>query len=166
MSKNAKKSITIKKKSNLRKTDIETKISTLLERGRKEITSHKQLTKFPIGSLISYTNNDGVFKNGGFLYKFDKNGEWFVYITPDFETKIRVRYCNVKTMYVGDVFKVTSDIVSLSEPTTKPTNFPVKIGDRIIYYGKSTFLAKRFMHTDKFKRMIKWYDYFISDKNK
>jgi len=161
MSKSTNKEKIIKKQYKLNKIETETKISCLLEHGRKEITTHKQLQKFPFGSLISYTSNDDVFKNGGFLYKFDKNEEWFVYITPDFQTKVRVRYHNVKTMWVGDVFKVSGDLVSLSEPTTKQTNFPVKIGDHIIFYGRSTYHAKRFMHTEKYKRMLNWYHYFI-----
>jgi hypothetical protein len=141
-------------------TDLATKISNLIDHGRKEITTKKELEKFPIGSLISYMTIDGTFKAGGYLYKF--GDEWFVFITPDLDLKIRVRYKNVKTLWVADVFKSSGDIVSLSETKQNKTNFPVKIGDVTVFYGRSTFQMKRFMNTEKYKRMIAWYNFFVN----
>lgn len=134
------------------------KIETMIEHGRVEITTKKQLEKFKLGSLISYLNKNNEFKSGGFITKF--SDEYFIYITPDFSTKYRVRYKNILKMWVGDVFKVTGDIISLAESTSTPTNFKVMVGDIIVYYAKDSFDAKRFSNTNKFKTMKKWYDYF------
>jgi hypothetical protein len=105
--------------------------------------------------------NDGTFKAGGYLYKF---GEWLVFITPDIDLKIRVRYKNVKTIWAADVFKSSADLVSLTE-TEQKTFFPVKIGDVTVFYGRSTFQMKRFMNIEKYKRMIAWYNFFVNVRN-
>ncbi|BCS83768.1 putative helicase [Cotonvirus japonicus] len=135
------------------------KISILLEYGRKEITTKKQLEKFPIGSIISYLNQQDLYRPGGFITKFADN--YFIYVTPDFKTKYRVKYKNVKKMWVGDVYKVKNDVISLSETTQKETNFPVKIGETVIYYASNNFNKTRYMNSKKFKIITTWYDYFI-----
>jgi hypothetical protein len=106
-------------------------------------------------------NNNDIFKPGGFIIKFAD--EYFAYITPDFTTKYKVRYNNVKKMWVGDVYKVTGDLISFAKPTQNPTNFPVKIGNNVVYYAKSSYHVKRFICTAKYKRMINWYNYFKKD---
>ena len=92
------------------KSRIETKIQGYLESGRKEITTKTQLEKYPVGSMISYKNKNDDFKQGGFIIKFADN--YLIYITPDFTTKYRVWYKNIKTMWVGDVYKTKNDLVS------------------------------------------------------
>lgn len=139
-----------------------TKINNLIERGRVEISTKKQLEKYQLGSPISYLNRNNIIKQGGYLYKF--GDEWFIFITTDFSSKIRVRYKNVSKMWVGDVYKTNGDIVNLSTKQSK-TNFPVKIGDTVVHYAPNTFKMKRFMNTEKYQQMVKWYDYFIN-KNK
>lgn len=150
---------------NKSKAILATKISNLLDYGRTEVTTRKQLEKYPIGSLISYMNTKNIFKIGGFIVKFAN--EYFIYIKPDFTKKYRVRYKNVQKMWVGNVYKVRGDIVSLAKTNQKPTNFEVIIGDIIIYYARRTFDKKRFMNTEKYKTMLLWYNYFEnSDSNK
>ncbi|AEQ32559.1 hypothetical protein [Megavirus chiliensis] len=143
---------------NKNKAMLSAKIESLIENGRKEIKRQKELEKYPIGSLISYFNKDGVFKIGGFIKNFGDDN--FVYLSSDFEKNIRVRYCNVDKMYVGDVFKTKNDIVSIVPYTKTKTNFPVKIGDVVVYYGKNNTMSRRFMHTQKYKRMDQWYKIF------
>src|SRR5262245_40366681 len=110
MSKTSKKDSKPSKRK-IEKARLEGKIVSFIENGRKEITTKKQLEKYPVGSLISYINKANVFKLGGFILKF--SDDYFIYIKPDFQTKIRARYKNIKKMWVGDVYKVKNDLISL-----------------------------------------------------
>lgn len=142
-----------------RKDTINAKISGFLENGRIEISSKKELEKFPIGSVISYTNKFDQLKSGGFIIKFSH--DYFIFITPDFSTKYRVRYFNVSKMWVGDVYKIHNDIVSFAGTSQKKTNFSVTVNNIIVYYGSNTFDMKRFMSTQRYKNLINWHNYFI-----
>ncbi|QGR54398.1 hypothetical protein [Moumouvirus maliensis] len=143
---------------NKNKAMLSAKIESMLENGRKEIKKQKELEKYPIGSLISYFNKDGIFKVAGFIKKF--GDDYFVYLSSDFEKSIRVKYQNVDKMYVGDVYKTKNDFVSIVPYAGNKTNFPVKIGDVVVYYGKNNTMARRFMHTQKYQRMEQWYKIF------
>ena len=138
------------------------KVKTMIEYGRKEITTREELEEFPIGSLISYVNKDNAFRHGGFIIKYTE--EYFNYITVDFQTKYRVRYVNVRKMWVGDVYKVTKDIISLVATTQNKTNFPIKVDDIIVYYAKNNFDVKRYTSTVKYETMTKWCEYFKKAK--
>ncbi len=130
---------------------IAAKIDTIIENGRHEITSKKQLEKYPIGSLISYMNNNNVFRSGGFITKF--SDDYFIYILSDFKTRYRARYSHIQKMWVGSVYSTAHDIVSIVPSTNKKTNFPVVINDITIHYAQKTFDIKRYKNTDKFKRI-------------
>jgi hypothetical protein len=134
------------------------KISIMIENGRKECTSKEELEEFSIGSLISYMNKNNVFKQGGFIIKFAD--EYFIYITADFTTKYRARYKNILKMWVGDVYSVQNDIVSIVKTKQKKTNLPIKVNNVIVYYAAKKFDAIRFKHTKKYQNIMKWYDYF------
>lgn len=134
------------------------KIQTLLDNGRIEISTKEELEEYPLGSLISYMNNNHILKSGGFVTKF--SDDYFIYITPDFGQKYRVRYINVHKMWVGDVKKVKNDLISLTKTTQKKTNFPVTVNGVIIYYAHKKFDQNRFMNTQKYKRIVEWNNYF------
>ncbi|AGF84818.1 hypothetical protein QJ854_gp964 [Moumouvirus goulette] len=65
-----------------------------LNKGRKVIKTKKELEQYSIGSLISYVNKRNEFRQGGFVTKITE--EYFIYLTPDFQTKYRVRFNIVK----------------------------------------------------------------------
>jgi hypothetical protein len=134
------------------------KIDTMIENGRKEITTKKQLEKYPIGSLISYLRNDNIYKPGGFIIEFAP--EYFIYILHDFSTKYRARYHNIDKMWVGSVYKTKNDFVSIVPIKHQKTNFPVIVNNVTIYYAKNTFDVKRFINTEKYKKIIQWREYF------
>jgi hypothetical protein len=140
------------------KSEIAAKILKLLECGREELTSQKQLEKYNIGSMISYLNTGNIFKMGGFITKFED--ESFVFITPDFTKKYRVKYQNVQKMWAGDVYKVKNDVVSIVESEHPPTKYKVTVGNINVYYAKKSIHIKRYVSTDKYKRMINWCEYF------
>lgn len=151
--------------TSINRTLVLAKISNLIENGRKEITTVKQLKKYPIGSMISYMNHDGVFKNGGFIIRFDENNEYFVYITPDFTSKWRVKYKFIKKMWVGDVYETHNDWVCI-HPTKNPeTKYKATIGNIVVYYCKDRTMLKRFLFTHKYDKMTKWYNYFERDRD-
>lgn len=149
-------------KRNIEKARVECKIMTMLENGRKEINTKKQLEKYPLGSMISYMNKSNIFRLGGFITKFAE--EYFIYITPDFKTRYRTRYQNIQKMWVGNVYEVTNDLVSIVGTSRNPTKHEVKINDIVVYYGNDSFDAKRFRCTEKYKRMVSWNKYF-NDNN-
>lgn len=136
-------------------------ISNLIDHGRIEISSKDELVQFSIGSTISYININNHFKHGGFIVKF--SDDYFIYVTPDFNSKYRVRYKNISKMWVGDVYSTRNDIVSIVKTSQNKTNFPVKINNIVVYYAARNFDKKRYMNTIKYKTMINWYHYFISD---
>lgn len=144
----------------INKVYIEVKIKTLLESGRQEVTTKKELEKHPIGSLISYLTKDHVLRTAGFITRFEK--DYFVYIKPDFDEKrYRGRYSNISRMWVGNVYTTHNDIVSLNPPLKhKVTNFPVEVNGRVVYYGQKTFDAYRYKETEKYRRILKWIEYF------
>lgn len=139
---------------------VDVKISYMKEHGRKEINNKEELENFPIGSLISYVNKKGEFRQGGYIIKFAE--DYFIYLSIDFSTKYRVRYKNVKQMWVGDVYSVHNDIVSLQPSQKKKTNFPVIVNSVTVYYAKNNFDLKRWQNTHKYKNLIKWCEYFIN----
>lgn len=140
------------------KSVLLTKITELIDNGRAEITTKDELTKYSIGSLISYMNKNGIFKTAGFLIKVAS--EYFIYITPDFQQKYRVYFSNVQKMWAGDVYKVKNDIVSIVASKNKATKFKLEINGIVIYYAKDSYSLKRFRNTQKYQRIVKWCDYF------
>jgi len=136
--------------SNKNKAVTAVKISNLIKDGRTEITTKKQLEKYPIGSAISYLNIDNVFRSGGFITKFST--DYFIYVLPDFKTRYRARYSHMQKMWIKNTTIVPA--------TKKKTNFPVKINDIVVYYGIDNFDAQRFQNTTKFKKMNIWHEYF------
>lgn len=138
--------------------DTAAKHVELLECGRTEIKSKEQLETYPIGSAISYVNSDCQFKQGGFVIKFAD--EWFAYITPKFDCKVRVRYANTIKIWVGDVYKTRNDIVNIFPTQMKKTKFPVTIGNIPVYYGRKSYYSQRFTTSIKYKQMADWYNYF------
>jgi hypothetical protein len=140
------------------KASFALKIHTLIENGRKEITTKKQLEKFPIGSLISYLNNQNIFKFGGFIIKFAP--DYFIFITSDFTTKYRARYSHIQKMWAGLVYQTRNDFASIVRTQQTKTKFPIIINNIIIYYASDTYDAKRYTYTEKYKRIIKWCEYF------
>lgn len=143
---------------NKNKSILELKLETLIENGRQEITTKKELEEFQIGSLISYINTNGIFKVGGFVTKI--TDEYFIYLDDEFENKFRVRFNNVKKMYVGNVYDTKNDIVSIVKSDKTETKYPVTIDDIIVYYGYDSHDMKRYLHTKKYKLMDKWITYF------
>ncbi len=140
------------------KPALNLKIARLKNNGRKEITTKEALENFPIGSLVSYMNKSGIFKTAGYIRKFDD--DYFIYLSADFSKKYRVRYKNVLKMWVGNVYKTSNDLVSIVPSTNEKTKLVAKIGKVPVYYTKNRNTLNRYMHTDKYQRMIKWYEIF------
>lgn len=135
-------------------------VSTMKKNGRKEIIKKTQLEKFPIGSMISYITKKGTFRPGGFIIRFEDNA--FVYKTKDFgKHSYRVKYAIIDKMWVGDVYKVKNDLVSLVPSTQKKTNFPVEVAGIIVYYAAKNFDIERFKGTNKYQLYQKWCKYFL-----
>lgn len=137
---------------------------SFVNHGRKEVTDNfkKQAEKFKIGSLVAYETNNGRYTKGGFVTEFCQ--DYLVWITLDFEQSYKIRYKNVKRMWLGDVFKVESDYVAFKKPDNV-TNYEVKIGNYPVKYFKNSRARNLFLETEKYKTMVKWHDYFIDSSN-
>lgn len=140
------------------KLRLATKIDDMKNNGRKEITSKEELEKYAIGSLISYLNKRGIFRTAGYLQSF--GDDYFIYLTVDFSIKKKVWYKNVDKMWVGDVYKTKNDLVSIIPSTNKKTKIVAKIGGIAVYYTTNSNVLKRYMHSQKYQRMVKWYEIF------
>jgi len=128
---------------------VQAKINKLLNSGRKEITTKKELEKFPLGSLVSYVTKDGLYRSGGFLRTIQD--KYFALQGGNVVNPISfsVQFNNISKMYIGSPVK-------LANRTDKKTKFEVKINGKVVYYAKSNYDAKRFMGTQKYKRMVKY----------
>lgn len=144
------------------KARLANKINNMITNGRVEVTTRNELEKYKIGSLISYMNKSNMYRAGGFITKFAD--EYFIYVTPDFKTKYRVKYANVSKMWVGDVYKVHNDVISAAPTTRFITKFPVIFNDQIIYYAPNNTELKRFCYTEKYTRLLAWDEYFNKQK--
>lgn len=153
--KSNKKHLTIEPINKL-KAALLLKISTMKKNGRKEIKTKEELEEYPKGSLISYMNTSGIYRSAGYIDKFED--ESFIYLSSDFKTRYRVRYMYVKKMWVGDVYKTEKDLVSIIPSTNKKTKFFAKVGDVVVYYATDSTMIGRFQNTQKYLRMMKWYE--------
>jgi len=147
----------------INKAVLRLKINTMIENGRTEITNMKKLKKFPIGSLISYINSSGVFKVGGFLTAVRVDS--FSYIDPDFQSRRRVKLNKIDKAWVGSVYDVSNDFVSIIPTSQSETNFPVIVQDIVIFYATTSYNKKRFQNTLKYLRIQKWIDYFSDNSD-
>lgn len=143
---------------NKNKALLQAKIKSMIKNGRDEIVSIDQLRGYPLGSLISYMRKNGIFKSGGFLWKMSK--DYFIYLNLNTDQKFRVRMKNIDKIWVGSVYDVSNDVVSLVQTDKKKTSKPVTIGDIVIYYAKDGYDYNRYICTEKYKLMEKWYDIF------
>lgn len=143
---------------NRSQAELNAKLAILVKSGRKEITTKTELEKYPIGSLVSYMNKHKIYKSAGFTIKYAE--DYFIYITTDFQTKYRVKYKNILKMWVRRADDTSTDLVSYANSTQNKTNFPIKAGNKIVYYAKNNYDKERFINTEKYKRLVEWYNYF------
>ncbi len=136
----------------------ENKHDNIIKYSRKKITTKHELEEYPIGSLISYTNKKNEFRKAGYVLKYSDN--YFIYVTPDFQTKYRVKYKNVLEMWVKKVDSPLKDLIWQAETIQEKTNFPIFIGNKVIYYAKNNSDRDKYMDTTKYKKLVKWYDHF------
>lgn len=136
----------------LNKASLQAKIETLIKNNRVKIKTRKQLKKYPLGSLISYIKIDGTYRKGGFLENIDK--EYFTFQEGD--EPFTELFENIKEMYVG------SPVRKLNRKSSKKSNFPIKIGEDIIYYAKDNFDKSRFMNTSRYKKLEEWHNKYKS----
>lgn len=139
---------------NKNKAVLEAKIKSMIGNGRKEITTIKEMKKYPIGSLISYMDNNNIYKSGGFLWRV--KDEYFIYLNLDTDQKTRVRIKNVSKMWIGSVYEVSNDVISIVATNNNKTPRPVMVNDVVIYYGKNKGDFYRFICTAKYKLIEKW----------
>lgn len=149
---------------NKNKALVKAKIKKLLENGRVEIETKKQLENFPLGSLVSYMTIDDLYRSGGFLKTI--KDDYFVLVggTSGNPISFSVQFDNIKSMYVGNPFETKKDEVSIVPTKKAKTRYPVKIGDTVVYYANDVYDYKRFLETEKYKRYIKWYESFGKKK--
>lgn len=137
-------------KKNINKAIVKAKIQTLLDNGYEKIHTKEELLEYPKGSLVNYITKTGLFKKGGFIKSIEDEYVDLDNINLMDKDSISVQFKKIRTMYVGNPLK-------LMNRTKTETNFPVKIGNEIIYYAKDNFDKRRFKNTDRYKLMKKWY---------
>lgn len=143
-------------KNNTNKAIIAARIKTLIDNGYIKIHTKDELSEYPFGSLICYVTIKGLFKKGGYLKSINNKNFDLDDIELENDEPISVPFDKVKTMYVGNPLKLTNR-------TKIETNFPVKIGDEIIYYAKDNFDKRRFKSTNRYKLLKKWYNLYGDD---
>jgi len=100
---------------------------------------------------------------GGFLVKV--NDDSLIYFKLITNKKVKVDFQNVKKIWIGNVYNVKNDIVSLIASKKQKTPFPVKVGKIPIYYASDKYDYNRYICTEKYRIMKKWYDMFGSSNN-
>lgn len=131
---------------------IKGKIKQLIKSGRDVVKTRAELLNYPLGSLVSYITKEGLYRSGGFLRTI--KDKYFALQGGNIANPISfcVQFSNVKKMYVGSPIKNANRTVETS-------NFPVQVGEKIVYYAKSNYDVKRFKATKKYKRMIDYEKY-------
>ena len=162
-SKNGKLTKTEKEMSKIRsnKSNSKGKIANLLYNGRVELTTKEELEEYEIGTMISYMNKLKLFVNGGFVTELGSS--YFCYVTLDFKRVKKVNYEDVIKMWVGDVFKMVNDWISLVPTQNSKTNYPIEVAGVVIYYSPNRYNMIRFLTTVKYTRLIQWCEYFLTD---
>jgi len=140
-------------KINNNKGVFEAKLETLIKNGRKKIETRDELLIYPLGCLVSYVTNDGLYRSGGFLRTIKKKYFALQGGTAGKPISFCVQFENIREMYVGTPIRLTNR-------TQKKTNFKVKIGTKVVYYAKDNFDKSRFMNTKRYKDMKNWYDIY------
>jgi len=151
---------------------ITEKIKEMIDAGRVPVDVRKD----DIGALevqldnfkqphICYLTVDGKYRCGGFLLKtqgeekkspiYHADGKpYIVLIVPDKRLKFPVQLHNIKTLYVKE--RKGEEITELV-PTQQPqTRFPVQVGGVIVYYAKDNYKKRRFMETQRYKKMVEF----------
>jgi hypothetical protein len=147
-------------KANKNKAYLKAKIKSLIDKGRNTVINRDELKKYPLGSNISYTDTNDIFHSGGFLDSIHKKYFVIRYNFADEAEFESVYFTEVSIMYVGIVNKTKNDVVSIIKYERKKTNFPVYVGETIVYYASDTVDKNRFLSTEKYKRMIDWYNVY------
>lgn len=150
---------------NNNKAMMKAKFIDYIAKGRKKITTYDELKHFPKGSIICLVGKDKVCHSYGFLRSvhksyfkayFDLLGDCNVYKIP---------FDYVDKMYVGNVYETVNDYVSIKATTKPVTGFPAKLGDIVVYYAKDNMDRNRFISTEKYERMAKWFEIFGYSEN-
>lgn len=63
-------------------------------------------------------------------------------------------------MYVGDVYKVKNDVVSISPTEMKPTNYPIIVDGITVYYAGNKFHYRAYTASAKYENRLKWLHIF------
>lgn len=141
------------------KSLVLTKIDRLKQYGRIELTTQEDLeSNFQVGSMVDYMNHQNIYKAAGFITAF--GDDYFDFITYDFEKKYRLRYKFITKMWVGSVYSTVGDVVSITTTTQKKKKVATKVDGIIVHYADKPSGAFKFKHTEKYRRMIKWLEYF------
>lgn len=138
--------------------DSDEDLKRLRENGRILISTKNELNKYPVGTLISYTNTSDIFFRGGYLIEIHNDS--FVYLEPDFDKFHKVNFGDVNFMIVGIVSHVRNDLIDINPTNQKKTCYKVMIGDTVVYFAKSKNDKRKFMKTKLFERSTNWYNYF------
>jgi hypothetical protein len=152
---------------NKNKAYLKAKINSLIKKGRKIVKNRSELKKCPLGSIVSYMDTQNIFHMGGFLDSIHK--KYFTLrcdLTDDTDIET-IMFDDIDIMYVGIVNKTKNDVISIVQHDKKKTKYPVKINDIVVYYANDSVDKDRFMNTEKYKRMVDWYEIYgnyISDE--
>lgn len=133
---------------------FEKKMKEMIDNGRKIIHSKEELQRYPLGTLVSYVTNSGLYRSGGFLKSLQD--EYFTLQGGTFAMPISfpVQYKNIQEMYVGVPIRL------LNRNKDKKTKFKVKLGKKTVYYAKDNYDVKRFMKTKRYKDMAAWHELY------
>ncbi len=135
-----------------------------MPKSTKEITSKKELEKYPIGSFVSYVNNQNIFRPGGYIIKFLP--EYFIYVRSDFSAKYRGRYSHIQKMWIGSVNHTNQKVVNVRVSNIRPDyeNLAAWMTDPDnIYIGRGGIV---FINGERFpKENSIWYNPFKIDTN-
>ncbi len=111
--------------------------------------------------MISYTKPSKIFVKGGFVTEFGE--DYFSYITLDFDKVNKVKYKDVLKMWVGSIFEIKNDWISLVPTTNPETKYQIKVAGYVIYNSLNTYNLLRYKTTIKYIRLIKWCEYFLTN---
>jgi|WetSurMetagenome_2_1015567.scaffolds.fasta_scaffold1316527_1 hypothetical protein len=127
----------------------EARQKNLLKNGYKKINTKDELLEEEKG-LITFIDKNNNFHKGGFITKISKdNLTW-----SNLKTQNKIPFEDIKIMYVRSPLR-------LLNRTKKVTQYHAKIGGVIIYYAQDNFDLLRFKETNRYKKLLEWYNKYV-----
>lgn len=143
-----------------------------LDAGYSEISSIKELSVYPKGSIVSYKDKNGIYSEKGYLLKVGddhfefatrisrskafKSNERYLKFIKDNTMKVDIK--DIEKIWVADISKDKSLYVTITQEPI--TSYPLIINDKTVHYFENDRECKNYVKSRHYNRSINWMNLF------